>query len=115
MSIAQILSDTGDVIKDTKDKPNAAATNAKVCSTESWLIKPKLDETRALKIASKILRCGRESWVIMQGAHGQGKTGKMVKKIPCREKSGNLKISFNIGENTGNLKTVKISGKTKFD
>ena len=42
-----------------------------------------------------------------QGAHGQGKTGKMAKKIPYREKSGNLKILFNIRENTGNLKISK--------
>ena len=37
----------------------------------------------------------------------QGKQGKWLKKIPCREKSGNLKILFNIRENTGNLKISK--------
>ena len=50
----------------------------------------------------------------VQGAHGQGKTGKMAKKIPCREKSGNLKILFNIRENTGNLKiSKKYQGKRR--
>ena len=33
-----------------------------------------------------------------------GKQGKWQKKIPCREKSGNLKISENIREKSGNLK-----------
>ena len=37
----------------------------------------------------------------------QGKQGKWLKNIPCREKSGNLKILFNIRENTGNLKISK--------
>ena len=37
----------------------------------------------------------------------QGKQGKWLKIIPCREKSGNLKILFNIRENTGNLKISK--------
>ena len=40
------------------------------------------------------------------------KQGKWLKKIPCREKSGNLKILFNIRENTGNLKiSKKYQGK----
>ena len=29
---------------------------------------------------------------ISQGGHALWKTGKMVKKTPCREKSGNLKF-----------------------
>ena len=42
----------------------------------------------------------------------QGKQGKWLNKIPCREKSGNLKIWFNIRENTGNLKiSKKYQGK----
>ena len=28
----------------------------------------------------------------IQGPHGTGKTGKMVKKIPVRENTGNLEI-----------------------
>ena len=42
----------------------------------------------------------------------QGKQGKWLKQIPCREKSGNLKILFSIRENTGNLKiSKKYQGK----
>ena len=40
----------------------------------------------------------------------QGKQGKWLNKIPCREKSGNLKIVFNIRENTGNLKIRENTG-----
>ena len=37
-----------------------------------------------------------------QGGHTLWKTGKMVKKIPCREKSGNLKFCWKSGKNQGN-------------
>ena len=46
------------------------------------------------------------SW---QGGHKlwkTGKTGKMVKKIPCREKSGNLKFCSKSGKNQGISKNL---------
>ena len=36
-----------------------------------------------------------------QGYHRTGKTGKMLKKNPCREKSGNLEILVKSGKNQG--------------
>ena len=39
----------------------------------------------------------------MQGTHGTGKTGKMAKKIPVRENTGNLEILPKHRKNTGNF------------
>ena len=39
----------------------------------------------------------------MQGTHGTGKTGKMDKKNPVKEKTGNLEILSKHRENTGNF------------
>ena len=47
--------------------------------------------------------------VLVQGGHAlwkTGKTGKMVKKIPCREKSGNLKFCWKSGKNQGFSKNL---------
>ena len=43
-------------------------------------------------------------WILIQGGHGHwktGKTGKMMKKIPCMEKLGNLKKIRKSGKNQG--------------
>ena len=41
-----------------------------------------------------------------QGGHGLWKTGKMMKKIPCVEKSGNLIKLRKLGENQGILQSL---------
>ena len=40
---------------------------------------------------------------LIQGTHGTGETGKMAKKIPVRENTGNLEMLPKLRENTGNF------------
>ena len=44
----------------------------------------------------------------------QGKQGKWWKKIPCREKSGNLKFCWKSGKNQGISKNLKVILRSKY-
>ena len=62
-----------------------------ICAEIAETITERHVKTQQSSSSSNLCMRQAETW---QGTHGTGKTGKMAKKIPVRENTGNLEIQF---------------------